>query len=126
MSLSAKIKVGKTSFDRFAFDLKRLSLEALSRVVDRLEETGTLTANDDEERLVLRLMKEVNVVSRHVPASSASKVAMRNEIRGMMMHLGLPSFYITINPADIYNPIVRYLAGENIDVDALFSVDSAT
>src|ERR1700721_2865573 len=44
---------------------------------------------------------------------------MRNEIRGLMMKQGLPSFYVTINPADVYNPLVKLLAGADIDVDAL-------
>ena len=36
---------------------------------------------------------------------------MQNEIHGLMFDCGLPSFYITINPADVYNPIVKFLAG---------------
>lgn len=44
---------------------------------------------------------------------------MRNEIRGLMVEKGLPSFYITINPADVYNPIVKFLTGSEIDVDSL-------
>ena len=56
-------------------------------------------------------MSEVNVVTSHVPGSSASRIAMRNEICGLMMDQGLPSFYITINPADVFNPLVKFLAG---------------
>lgn len=36
-----------------------------------------------------------------------------------MYSKGMPSFFITINPADIYNPLVRFLAGSNIDIDNL-------
>ena len=46
-------------------------------------------------------MKEVNVITSHVPGSAAEQVAMCNEIRALMMEKGLPSFYITINPADV-------------------------
>ncbi|KAG1885112.1 hypothetical protein F4604DRAFT_1517067, partial [Suillus subluteus] len=28
-------------------------------------------------------------------------------------------FYITINPADMYNPIVKFLSGADIDIDNL-------
>jgi hypothetical protein len=35
------------------------------------------------------------------------------------MDKGLPSFYITINPADVYNPLVKFLAGAEIDIDHL-------
>ncbi len=126
VSLSAKIKVGKASFGRFAIDMRNLSLNALSAVVKRLEDSGKLFAENEDERLVLRLMKEVNVVSKFVPGSSASKLSMRNEIRGMMMHLGLPSFYLTINPADTRNPLVRFLNGEEFDLDSMMTSDSST
>ena len=36
-----------------------------------------------------------------------------------MMEHGLPAFFITINPADVYNPVVKFLAGEDINVDKL-------
>jgi hypothetical protein len=36
-----------------------------------------------------------------------------------MCDQGLLSFYIIINPADIYNPLIEFLAGAKIDVDNL-------
>lgn len=62
-------------------------------------------------------MKEVNKISSYIPGSSASCVVMRNEIRALMAKMGFPSFYITINPADIYNPIVKFMAGEDINLN---------
>jgi hypothetical protein len=44
---------------------------------------------------------------------------MRNEIRALILDKGLPTFYITINPADVYNPLVKFLAGSDIDIDHL-------
>lgn len=35
------------------------------------------------------------------------------------MDKGLPTFYLTLNPADVYNPILKFLAGNNIDLDNL-------
>jgi hypothetical protein len=35
----------------------------------------------------------------------------------------LPSFYVTINPADVYNPLVKFLAGSEIDIDNLLPED---
>jgi hypothetical protein len=77
------------------------------------------TAYSDEERKVLALMKQVRVITSHVPGSAASRLAMRNEIQGMIMEHGLPNFYVTINPADVYNPIVKFLAGSDINLDDL-------
>jgi hypothetical protein len=64
-------------------------------------------------------MKQVNIVTGNVPASSASRVVMHNEIRALMIKKGMPSFFVTINPADVYNPLVKFLGGADIDVDAL-------
>lgn len=36
-----------------------------------------------------------------------------------MIEKGLSSFYLTLNPADIYNPIIKFLAGGDIDIDNL-------
>ena len=35
------------------------------------------------------------------------------------MEKGLPSFYITINPADVYNPLVKFLTGSDININNL-------
>src|SRR5260370_15654241 len=40
-----------------------------------------------------------------------------------MFHCGLPSFYITINPANIYNPIVKFLSGSEFDLDDMVPND---
>jgi hypothetical protein len=47
----------------------------------------------------------VNGVAASVPGSSAARVAMRNEIKGPMIEKGLPSFYLTLNPADVFNQV---------------------
>lgn len=44
---------------------------------------------------------------------------MRNQIRGLMIEKGLPSFYITINLADVHNLIVKFLAGSDFDLDTM-------
>ena len=45
--------------------------------------------------------------------STTSKKYMRNEIWSLINHLGAPSWYITLSPADIQHPICIYFAGTN-------------
>ena len=66
-------------------------------------------------------MKEVNLVTAKVPGSSASRVAMRNKIRALTMTHGIPSFYITINPADTHNPVVKFLSRGDINIDEMLT-----
>ena len=119
MLLHTSLKVKRSNFRSWADKFKNVSSDAIERVISRSSNGSYATAHDEEERKVLDLMKDVNTISSHVPGSSASRVAMRNEIRALTTKIGLPSFFITINPADIYNPIVKFLAGEDIDIDSL-------
>lgn len=111
------LKVKAANFERLTAEYSNISPEAIATVTERLAKGNSKTCNTPEERRILNLMKEVNVVTAHVSGSAASKVDMRNEIRGLMLEFGLPSFYITLNPADVYNPLVKFLSGADIDID---------
>ncbi|KAK0435008.1 uncharacterized protein EV420DRAFT_1623673 [Desarmillaria tabescens] len=107
MLLHTSLKVKRKSFTSVARSFATVSPEAL-HIGDYT------TANNPEEKEALTLMKEVKAVTATVPASGASHTVMRNEIRGLMIDQGSPSFYVTINPTDIYNPVVSLLAGGDL------------
>jgi hypothetical protein len=86
---------------------------------EQLAREDIVSANNEDEKSVLRLMEEVQVITSNMPGSAYARANMQNEIHGLMCDRGLPSFYITINPADVYNPLVKFLAGTEIDVDNL-------
>ncbi|KAL6304621.1 hypothetical protein BKA93DRAFT_718431, partial [Sparassis latifolia] len=117
--LHSSIKVKRSQFDSVANDFASISSDVVHRVCQRISEGDYTTAYNEDECKVLKLMKEVKVITSHVPGSAAARINMRNEMRALMMELGLPSFYITINPADVFNPVVKFLAGADIDVDQL-------
>ncbi|KAJ6571343.1 hypothetical protein B0H19DRAFT_1208894 [Mycena capillaripes] len=96
--------------DYIAAQFGTVSPAAVHMVSERVAAGDFVTANSAEERRVLRLMKEVNLINSSVPGSAQSK-------------LGLPSFYITINPANVYNPLVKFLAGSGIDPDTFLPKD---
>ncbi|KAF8167655.1 hypothetical protein B0H34DRAFT_641905, partial [Crassisporium funariophilum] len=121
--LNTSLKVKKSNFASIAADFASVSAESIHIVTERISQGDGVTANNNDERKVLNLMKQVNTVTCSVPGTSASRVAMRNEIRALMIEKGMPSFFITINPADVYNPLVRFLAGANIDIDNLLPDD---
>lgn len=51
------------------------------------------------------------------------KSVQTNEIRALMIEKGLPTFYVTINPADIYNLILKFISSSEFDLDNLLSED---
>jgi len=44
---------------------------------------------------------------------------MHNEIHSMITQFGIPIFFLTISPTDIYNPLMKFLGGSEIDIDHL-------
>ena len=124
--INSSLKVERASYGRVAADLAAVSPESLAQVSQKMQSAAGVSSLRDfsaEERRVLRLMDEVKLVSRDVRGSNAARLHMRNEIRGLMVQLGLPSFYLTINPADVYNPLVKFLAGADINLDDLLPDD---
>lgn len=117
--LRTTLKTKRSSFNSLASKFSSISSEAIRSVSARLSAGGPVTSSNVEERNVLSLMQQVNVITSDVPGSASSLINMRNQMRGLMIEKGLPSFFVTINPADVYNPIVKFLAGEEIDVDDL-------
>jgi len=73
----------------------------------------------EDEQLAFGLMREVKVILSNIPGSPDSRLTMRNEIRVNIVSLGIPSFFVTVNSTDVYNPIVKFLASGHIDVDNL-------
>ena len=76
------------------------------------DRTTTYTVEEHWVKLLLE-----NSIVWHVNGLSASQLSMWNEIQGLMIEYGCPSFYLTINPADVYNPVLKYLSGEKFDLD---------
>ncbi|KAJ7127741.1 hypothetical protein C8R44DRAFT_528551, partial [Mycena epipterygia] len=123
MLLHTGLKVKRNHFAAVASQFASVSPEVVKRISERVANGESAAPQNEEERKVLNLLKQVNGVAASIPGSSAARIAMRNEIRGLMIEKGLPSFYITINPADVYNPIVKFLAGAEIDIDSLLPED---
>jgi hypothetical protein len=119
--LHTSLKVKRSNFHQVASSFATVSPESVHLVSERVAQGDFTTANNADERKVLDLMKQVNTVTANIPGSSAARVVMRNEICALMIEKGIPSFYITINPADVFNPVVKFLAGNDIDVDDLLA-----
>lgn len=129
VTLHAKLKVARAGFQAFSTSLYSVSEEDLMTALseaNRTSKDGLFVPTNDAQRIIQRLLNEVQLVSQKVPGTSGARIAMRNEIRGMMMNVGLPSLYVTINPADVYNPVVRLLAGEEIDIDDILPNEHST
>lgn len=116
---SARFKINKNQFQFFQHGIDGISLHAIDCIASRLENGGSLEARTEDERVIMQLMNKVTAITGNVQGTSSSRVRVRNKIRAMMHFLGMPSFYITINPADVYSPILKFMSGQEIDLDNL-------
>jgi hypothetical protein len=116
-------RVQRASFDSVARRFASVTADEIAAVSERMSQKDFFTAYTPGERVALELMKEVKIVNTSVMGTPAARINMRNQIRGLMHSFGMPLFYLTVNPPDVYNPLIKLLAGESIDIDALLPND---
>ncbi|KIJ47099.1 hypothetical protein M422DRAFT_134034, partial [Sphaerobolus stellatus SS14] len=77
-------------------------------------------SQNESEQAAVDIMKYVNFISSHISGSRAEIKCMREEIRAIIRSRGLPHLFVTIDPADFFNPIAQFLAGKDINLDEFF------
>ena len=110
-SASQSLLAGR--FVDFHKDLSKLSDKALTACIDDLrvaEKKGKYATwhhcKDKETRQALQnIFKQINTVAGRLPLTDMSKSSARHEIFGMDIKLGLPDFFITVNPEDRHAPL---------------------
>ena len=70
----------------------------------------------EKRKMMAPLLSAIKVVGKENKGSVWSRGACRDEMLGLVTLKGLPSFFITLNPSDINNPLVAFWhAGEKIE-----------
>jgi len=70
---------------------------------------------------VARLWKQLKAVGSNVVGSNFHRHSLSYEIKALMMIYGLPTFFVTVNPADLNHPLVLHFAGKDINLDRPFT-----
>ena len=65
------------------------------------------------------LLQQIKTVGGHVMGSAYSRAVLRTQIHALVFNQGLPSIFMTINPADIHSRIALYFAGIDLDLDKI-------
>ena len=96
-----------------------MTSQQLKDVFQEFSKTGNEPMNAD----VAALKKRLRVVGRNIQGSDFHRRALQHEIKALMLGLGLPTFFITINPADLHNPLFLHYAGHKINLDNPFEAN---
>lgn len=65
----------------------------------------------------------MNVIICTVSNFSSAHQSMQTKIKTLIMHLNMLSFFIMINPTNVYNSVVKFLARSDINVNILLFED---
>jgi hypothetical protein len=103
----------KAYFPTVIEQLHNIDLNVLTNISTRLSQNVRVKPETDAEKLCYKLMSDLEVISGRVQGSPASKKYMRNEIWSLISHIGAPSWFITVSPADNKHPICLYFADTN-------------
>ncbi|CAF4359899.1 unnamed protein product [Rotaria magnacalcarata] len=101
-------------FQQSAQLLETLSSEDVATALLNISKASYSKVSDER---INTLMKHIKVVGGHVMGSAHSRSALRTKIHSLCFNLGLPSLFVTINPADIHSPVALYFAGVDLDLD---------
>ena len=105
--------VDQTRFGNISERLMNIDWATLNDITTRLEVGDHISPQTDAEKQCFQLLHDLDAVSGKMHGSTTSKKYMRNEIWSLINHLGAPSWYITLSPADIQHPICIYFADTN-------------
>ncbi|KAJ6582539.1 hypothetical protein DFH09DRAFT_1245965 [Mycena vulgaris] len=68
-------------------------------------------ASNRAAKKALRTLSKLRHMAKDLKGSSGYKQCRRNEIRAMMKKLATPALFMTLNPADIIDPLLGAMAG---------------
>ena len=122
VSRSASRSLRAGYFLDFSRDLVHLSTQAIKQCIKDLkgaERRGkypTLQHCKDKKtrKALLAMFRHVNTIGGRLPLTDASKRNARHEAVGIDIKLGMPDFFITVNPEDRHSPLVCHYAGVSV------------
>jgi hypothetical protein len=113
---AARVQMRRQDFESDSVALATLKVADLKQA--EVEEERKLPVSNSK---VKALRKHVYAASGCVIGSDNSRAGYRGQIWGTILLMGSPSLWITVNPANLHDPIVQVFAGEEIDMDSFLN-----
>ncbi|KAI0744395.1 hypothetical protein C8Q76DRAFT_575716, partial [Earliella scabrosa] len=114
---SVNFRVHASKQQQIIRDLLRVDRDVLQDLLGKCEANPLYRPESDAERHIFRVLNQVGMVGRDLPGTTAYKLSLRNEIRSLVYFKGTPALFITLNPSDVDNPIVRLHAGHDVSLE---------
>eukprot|EP00435_Cladocopium_sp_Y103_P046459 s3073_g13.t1 len=108
---AVQIKINSPGFAQHAQALQALRDVDFAAVAQALEGAGGVQEalrSDFVSEKMKEVLRSMEIVSGAVPCTDASRRRMRRELRSFQIWHGLPSIFLTLNPADTRHPFTLY------------------
>jgi hypothetical protein len=119
----AQLMTTRPYFQQSAHALETLNCDDVATALVNISKQAYSSATDQRINM---LMKHIKAVGGRVMGSAHSRSALRTKIHALCFYVGLPSLFVTINPADINSPVALYFAGINLDLDNILPLELRT
>lgn len=118
------IMVKRQIADSSKLQIKRSNIGEVKRLFDQLTEQDFRTAADEDEKHVPNSNPAIRQFYRHlsctrtrVMGTDESRRRIRDKIHSTNVELSPNTFWITLNPRDMSDPIAQVFAGADINLD---------
>jgi Helitron helicase-like domain at N-terminus len=110
----AQLIATRPYFRASADDIQSLSTKDIETALDNIAKNSYSSKSNSK---LNKLMHHLKTIGGRVMGSAYSRTALRTQIHALIFNQGLPSIFLTINPADIHSPVALYFAGIKLDLD---------
>ncbi|CAF3385678.1 unnamed protein product, partial [Rotaria socialis] len=110
----AQLIATKPYFQASAQEIQSLNSNDIEMALNKSQNN---TFSSTSNASLHKLLNHIKTIGGRVMGSTYSRTALRTRIHALIYNQGLPSIFLTLNPADIHSPVALYFAGVKLDLD---------
>jgi len=112
----AQLIATKPYFQASANEIQSINSKDIEMALDN---NSKRIYNTESNSALNKLLQHIKTVGGRVMGSAYSRTALRTRIHALIFNQGLPSIFLTLNPADIHSPVALYFAGVQLNLDKI-------
>ncbi|EGN98199.1 hypothetical protein SERLA73DRAFT_55221 [Serpula lacrymans var. lacrymans S7.3] len=114
VSKNTLFTVSSCERDTIVQEMKSLAPE-LTNMISSWERDPGAKPSNQQQKCALKLLNRLKFATKELKGSFGYKLCRQNEIRALIKKFGTPTLFVTLNPANLYNPLLGVIAGLTAD-----------
>jgi hypothetical protein len=105
-----RLLVKKKDFVSFPLIVDKITQKDIEDELEQMRQHPSTIKNNN----IQHLLSKIQSSTANVQGSKAALKHRRNDLTAYIIQFGVPQFYITLNPADVHNPLLLFIGSEQI------------